>query len=141
LRIRRLDPGLPMPGHAHPGDAGIDLFAAKDVDLAPFERTLMSTGVAVAIPRGCAGFVQPRSGRAIREGLAFVNSPGLIDSGYRGEIRIVCVNLDATHTLHIRRGERIAQMVVQRVEEVERVEVTELDDTARGEGGLGSTGD
>jgi dUTP pyrophosphatase len=140
LRVKRLDRGLPLPDYAHQGDAGLDLFAAEDVTLSPGHRSLVGTGVAVAIPEGFAGFVQPRSGLAVRQGLSFVNTPGLIDSHYRGEIRVVAVNLDPTSTIEIRRGDRIAQLVVQRVERCTLVEVDELDDTARGEGGFGSTG-
>lgn len=140
LDILRLDPDLPLPSYAHPGDAGLDLFAATDVVLVPFERALVPTGVAVAIPEGHAGFVQPRSGLALRSGLSFVNTPGLIDSHYRGEIKIVAVNLDPTTPIEISRGDRIAQLVVQRVERCELIELDELPETARGEGGFGSTG-
>jgi len=140
LPILRLDQDLPLPAYAHEGDAGLDLFAASDVTLAPFERALIPTGVAVAIPHGHAGFVQPRSGLAVRSGLSFVNTPGLIDSRYRGEIKIIAVNLDATVPIEIRRGDRIAQLVVQPIVHCLPVEVDTLDDTARGEGGFGSTG-
>jgi dUTP pyrophosphatase len=129
-----------MPAYAHEGDAGLDLYAASDVTLAPSERALIPTGVAVAIPDGYAGFVQPRSGLAIRSGLSFVNTPGLIDSRYRGEIKIVAVNLDPVLPITIHRGDRIAQMVVQQVAHCEPVESDHLDDTTRGEGGFGSTG-
>jgi dUTP pyrophosphatase len=140
LPIQRLDPDLPMPAYAHEGDAGLDLYAAGDVTLAPFERALVPTGVAVAIPDGHAGFVQPRSGLAARSGLSFVNTPGLIDSRYRGEIKIVAVNLDPSTPIVIMRGDRIAQLVVQPVTFCEPVETAELDSTVRGEGGFGSTG-
>lgn len=140
LRIRRIDPDLPLPAYAHDGDAGLDLYAAEDRLLAPFERALIRTGIAVAIPVGYAGFVQPRSGLAIRRGLSFVNTPGLIDSHYRGEIQLIAINLDPLDTLEIARGERIAQLVIQRVEQANLIEVDELDDTTRGEGGFGSTG-
>jgi dUTP pyrophosphatase len=140
LPIQRLDPGLPVPAYAHEGDAGLDLYAAADVTLAPFERGLVPTGVAVAIPDGHAGFVQPRSGSALRSGLSFVNTPGLIDSRYRGEIKVIAVNLDATEPIVIRRGDRIAQLVIQPVVSCEVVETASLDDTTRGEGGFGSTG-
>lgn len=140
LRVHRLDPGLPLPTYAHDGDAGLDLHSAEDRTLAPFERALVGTGIAVAIPEGYAGFVQPRSGLAIRRGLTFVNTPGLIDSHYRGEIRLIVINLDPSQPLSLARGEKIAQLVVQRVEHVAIVEVDELDATARGEGGFGSTG-
>jgi dUTP pyrophosphatase len=140
LDILRLDQDLPLPSYAHLGDAGLDLFAAADVVLAPFERALVPTGVAVAIPEGFAGFVQPRSGLALRSGLSFVNTPGLIDSHYRGEIKIIAVNLDPTTPIRIARGDRIAQLVVQLVARCEPVEVDELSGTARGEGGFGSSG-
>ncbi len=140
LEVTRLDAGLPLPRYAHEGDAGLDLYAAADAVLAPQERALIPTGLAVAIPEGHAGFVQPRSGHAIRRGLGFVNAPGLIDSRYRGEIRLVAINLDAAETLTIERGEKIAQLVVQPVVTVDVVEVDTLDETARGDGGFGSTG-
>jgi dUTP pyrophosphatase len=140
LPIQRLDPDLPMPRYAHEGDAGLDLYAAADVTLAPFERALVPTGIAIAIPDGHAGFVQPRSGLAIRSGLSFVNTPGLIDSRFRGEIKVIAVNLDALTPIVINRGDRIAQLVIQPVTHCEPVETTELDGTARGEDGFGSTG-
>ena len=140
LLIRRIDPDLPLPAYAHNGDAGLDLYAAEDRLLAPFERALIRTGIAVAIPVGYAGFVQPRSGLAIRRGLSFVNTPGLIDSHYRGEIQLIAINLDPLDTLGITRGERIAQLVIQRVEQANLIEVDGLDETTRGEGGFGSTG-
>ena len=140
LEVTRLDPALPLPRYAHQGDAGLDLYAAADAELAPHERALIPTGLAVAIPEGHAGFVQPRSGHAIRRGLGFVNAPGLIDSHYRGEIKLVAINLDANETLTIERGEKIAQLVVQPVVTVDVVEVDSLDETARGDGGFGSTG-
>jgi len=140
LEVLRLFADIPLPAYAHAGDAGLDLTAAADVTLAPFERALVPTGIAVAIPEGYAGFVQPRSGLAIRHGLSFVNTPGLIDSHYRGEISVVAVNLDATAPISIRRGDRIAQLVIQPVASVEVVDVSALDPTVRGEGGFGSTG-
>lgn len=140
LRIKRLDPGLPLPRYAHEGDAGLDLYAAESVTLAPFERALVPTGIAVAIPEGFAGFVQPRSGLAIRHGLSLVNTPGLIDSHYRGEIKIIAINLDPSQTLAINRGDKIAQLVIQPVVRATLIECDELDETARGEGGFGSTG-
>ncbi len=140
LAVKRLDPGLPLPSYAHDGDAGLDLYAANDVSLEPFQRALVSTGIAVAIPDGYAGFVQPRSGLANRLGLSFVNTPGLIDAHYRGEIKIIAINLDPQQTLSLARGERIAQLVVQPVVRVSVIESADLDDTARGEGGFGSTG-
>jgi dUTP pyrophosphatase len=140
LRIKRLDAALPLPAYAQEGDAGMDLLAAEDVTLRPFERALVATGIAVAIPEGYAGFVQPRSGLAIRRGLSLVNTPGLIDSHYRGEIKVIAINLDATEPLHIARGEKVAQFVIQAVERAELQEVDDLDVTVRGEGGFGSTG-
>jgi len=140
LRIRRLDPELQLPRYAHAGDAGMDLFAAEDVELRPFERALIPTGIAVAIPDGYAGFVQPRSGLAIKRGLSLVNTPGLIDSHYRGEIKVIAVNLDAHIPISIKRGDKIAQFVIQSVVCADLIEVAELDETARGEGGFGSTG-
>ena len=140
LPIKRLDSGLPLPTYAHDGDAGLDLFSAIDCTIAPGARTLVPTGIAVAIPEGFAGFVQPRSGRALKDGLSFANSPGLIDAHYRGEIKVIAVNLDAQTPIHIARGDKVAQLVIQRVERMELAEVDDLGDTARGEGGFGSTG-
>ena len=140
ILVQRLDAGVPMPSRAHPGDAGLDLHAAEDVSLKPGERASVPTGIAVAIPKGCAGFVVPRSGLAAKHGIGVVNAPGLIDSGYRGEIRVLLVNLDQNEAFELRRGERIAQLVIQRVEEATLREVGELPPSARGEGGFGSTG-
>lgn len=140
LRVKRLDSGLPLPSYAHDGDAGLDLYSAADTVLSPGTRELVPTGIAVAIPDGFAGFVQPRSGRAVRDGLSFVNTPGLIDSHYRGEIKVIAVNLDPSRDLMIARGDKIAQLVLQRVERATLVEVDDLGETARGEGGFGSTG-
>ena len=145
LAVVRLDRDLPMPTRAHDGDAGVDLCSAEDVELAPGQRALVSTGVAVAIPHGMVGLVHPRSGLAARVGLSIVNSPGTIDAGYRGEIRIALINLDPATPIVIRRGDRIAQLVVQRVELPELVEVASFDeaglaDTSRGQGGHGSSG-
>lgn len=140
LSVTRLDKNLPLPRYARGGDAGLDLLSAEDVVLAPGERAAVPTGIRVAIPAGRAGFVLARSGRALKEGMALANAPGLIDSGYRGEIKVIVVNLDPHEKISIRRGEKIAQLVVQRVEEVELVEVEELPPSDRGEGGLGSTG-
>ena len=136
----RLDADLPIPGYARSGDAGLDLLTAEDVEIAPGERNAVPTGIAVAIPEGYAGFVHARSGRALREGLALVNAPGLIDAGYRGEIRVLVVNLDPSEPIVVRRKDKIAQLVVQRVESAELVEVDELPASQRGEGGFGSTG-
>lgn len=140
MSIKRTDDGLPLPRYAHEGDAGLDLYAAEDATIAPGHRQLIGTGIAVAIPDGHAGFVQPRSGLAIRHGLSLVNTPGLIDSHYRGEIKVIAVNLDHETPIEVRRGDKIAQLVIQRVERMELVEVDELDTTVRGEGGFGSTG-
>lgn len=140
MTIKRLDPDLPMPRYAHEGDAGLDLYAAEDAILAPFERALIATGIAVAIPQGFAGFVQPRSGLAIKQGLSLVNTPGLIDSHYRGEIKVIAINLDATTPIAVTRGDKIAQLVIQPVACVQLESVDELDVTVRGEGGFGSTG-
>src|ERR1039457_1153745 len=122
--IKRLDPEIPLPVRAHPGDAGADLFAAADVELAPGQRAVVPTGVAVALPDGYAAFVHPRSGLAARHGVTLVNAPGTIDAGYRGEIRVTMLNTDRTIAVRIRRGDRIAQLVVQRVERVVFCEVT-----------------
>jgi dUTP pyrophosphatase len=138
--VVRLDAGLPLPSYAHPGDAGLDLLSTVDVEVAPAQRVLVPTGVAVALPDGYAGFVHPRSGLAIREGLTVANAPGTIDAGYRGEIKVALVNLDAERTVSVHRGERIAQLVVQRVEQVLFHEVERLPGSARAGGGFGSTG-
>jgi len=138
--VTRLDPGLPVPAYARHGDAGVDLHITADVVLAPGERALVGTGVAIALPVGYAGFVHPRSGLAARSGLSIVNAPGTVDSGYRGEIRVCLINHDPRAELRLRRGDRIAQLVVQRVEHVRFVEVTELPGSERGAGGYGSTG-
>ena len=140
LPIKRLDPSVELPSYAYAGDAGLDLRANEDVTLAPHERRLVSTGLAVAIPEGYAGFVQPRSGLALREGLSMANTPGLVDSHYRGELKVCAVNLDDETPIRIERGERIAQLVIQRVPVVELVVVDELDETDRGSGGFGSSG-
>jgi dUTP pyrophosphatase len=145
LAVVRLDRELPMPSRAHDGDAGVDLYSALDVELAPGQRALVPTGVAVAIPYGMVGLVHPRSGLAARVGLSIVNSPGTIDAGYRGEIKVALINLDAQTPIVVHRGDRIAQLLVQRVELPELVEVTSFDeaglaDTSRGDGGHGSSG-
>jgi dUTP pyrophosphatase len=138
--VQRLDPELPLPAYALPGDAGADIVTAADVTLAPGERAVLPTGLAIALPAGHAAFVHPRSGLAARAGLALVNAPGTIDAGYRGEIKVIVINHDPAEPLHLRRGERIAQLVVQRVEAAEFVEVAELPGSDRGAGGHGSTG-
>lgn len=140
IQILRLDPELPVPAYAHPGDAGADLFAREDVLLDPGERRLVPTGVALALPEGYAAFVHPRSGLANRHGLSIVNAPGTVDAGYRGEIQVCLVNLDPHEPIKLARGDRIAQLVIQQVSVAEFVEVAELPDSVRGEGGYGSTG-
>lgn len=138
--IQLLDRDLDAPAYAYPGDAGLDLRSSVTIDLAPFERALVPVGVAVAIPRGYAGFVLPRSGSAIKHGLSLVNAPGLIDSDYRGEIQAVAINLDPNETLSIKRGDRIAQLVIMEVPSVSLSQTAELDETKRGAGGFGSSG-
>ena len=138
--IKRLDPTVELPRYAYPGDAGLDIRANETVDIPPLARVLISTGLAVAIPDGFAGFMQPRSGMALKKGLSIANTPGLIDAQYRGELKVIAVNLDTHETIHIEKGERIAQLVIQEVPGVELVEVDELDDTERGSGGFGSSG-
>ena len=138
--IRRIDDGLPLPGQAHPGDAGVDLYTAVDVELRPGERVMVPTGIAIALPDGYAGFVHPRSGLAAKYGVTLVNAPGTIDAGYRGEIKVILLNTDRGRPVSLRRGDRIAQLVVQRVEQVTFREVPALPDSARGENGFGSTG-
>ncbi|HKP12651.1 MAG TPA: dUTP diphosphatase [Blastocatellia bacterium] len=140
LKIKMLDDGLPVPRYQHDGDAGLDLPSRVDCRLGPGERARIPTGVAVAIPRGYAGFVMVRSGLAARHGISCVNSPGLIDAGYRGEIIVILLNTDRREPFAIRRGDRIAQLVLQRVVEAAVTAVDELDETARGSGGFGSTG-
>jgi dUTP pyrophosphatase len=138
--IHRLDPDLPLPAYAHPGDAGLDLYAREPVTLAPGERRLVPTGVAIALPDGYAAFVHPRSGLAARHGVGVVNGPGTIDAGYRGEIKVILINLDPQAAVTLDRGDRIAQLVVQEVPRVTLVEVTGLPGSARDTGGFGSTG-
>jgi dUTP pyrophosphatase len=139
IPVLRLDPSLPLPQQAHRGDGGVDLRAAEDVELQPGERALVPTGIAVAIPEGHAGLVTPRSGLAVRHGVTVLNGPGLVDAGYRGELKVALVNLGGARHL-IERGERIAQLVVVAVAAVELVAVDSLPDSPRGEGGFGSTG-
>jgi len=140
VMLRRLDPGLPAPGYAHPGDAGADLRTSLDVTLAPGERRAVPTGGAIALPEGFAAFVHPRSGLAARSGLTVVNAPGTVDAGYRGEIQVTLLNTDAAVPVDLRRGDRIAQLVVQRVSRARFVEVDDLPGSVRGIGGFGSTG-
>ncbi|MFB7493742.1 dUTP diphosphatase [Streptomyces sp. NPDC056161] len=138
--IRRVDPDVPLPAYAHPGDAGADLRTTLRCELAPGERTVLPTGVSIALPEGYAAFVHPRSGLAARCGVALVNAPGTVDAGYRGEIKVIVVNLDPRESVRFERFDRIAQLVVQQVERVRFQEVAELPDSARAEGGFGSTG-
>lgn len=138
--IVRLDEALPLPSYAHPGDAAVDLYATTDVVLQPGRRSVVGTGVAIALPAGYAAFVHPRSGLALRHGLTMVNAPGTIDAGYRGEISVLLLNTDPDHAIELRRGDRIAQLVVQRVADVVLHEVQRLPGTHRGAGGFGSTG-
>ena len=141
IPIRQLDPDLPVPAYAHPGDAGADLLAREDAVLEPGGgRALIPTGVALAIPDGYAGFVQPRSGLALRHGVTCLNTPGLIDSGYRDELKVILVNTDPREEYKVRRGDRIAQLVIKAVERVTFEPVDELPSSTRGTGGFGSTG-
>lgn len=138
--IRRLDPGMPLPSYARPGDAGADLASAQDVELGPGERMLVGTGLAIALPAGYAAFVLPRSGLAARYGVTLINAPGTVDAGYRGEIKVTLLNTDAENPVSFKRGDRIAQLVVQRVERAVFHEAAVLPGSARGDGGFGSTG-
>jgi dUTP pyrophosphatase len=138
--VQRLDPDLPLPAYALPGDAGADVVTAVDAEIGPGERAVLPTGIAVALPEGFAAFVHPRSGLAARFGVGLVNSPGTIDAGYRGEIKVIVINHDPREGLRLHRGDRIAQLVIQRVEHAAFVEVDELPGSVRGAGGHGSTG-
>ncbi|UYM05258.1 dUTP diphosphatase [Solicola gregarius] len=140
VAIRRIDTDVPLPAYAHDGDAGADLVTTVDVRISPGERAVVPTGIALALPPGYAGFVHPRSGLAARRGLSIVNAPGTIDAGYRGEVKVCLVNLDPAEPIALVRGDRIAQLVIQRVERARFVEVAALPDTVRGAGGYGSTG-
>jgi dUTP pyrophosphatase len=140
LLVQRLDPELPLPTYSHPGDAGADLVARTDVTLAPGARATVPTGIAIALPDGYAAFVHPRSGLAARHGVTIVNAPGTVDAGYRGEVKVTLINTDSTEQVQIRRGDRIAQLVVQRVERAEFVEVERLPGSDRGADGHGSKG-
>jgi len=141
LPVLRLDPDLPLPAYARAGDAGVDLLAREDVTLEPGGgRALIPTGIAIALPDGYAGFVQPRSGLAVKHGVTCLNTPGLIDSGYRGELKVCLINHDPTEPFVVTRGERIAQLVVQAVAQVEFVEVESLEESERGDKGFGSSG-
>lgn len=138
--VRRLDLDLPLPSYTHPGDAGVDLLTTIDAVVPPGERVLLPTGIAIALPEGYAAFVHPRSGLAVKHGVSLVNAPGTIDAGYRGEIAVSLVNLDPHEPVVLHRGDRIAQLVVQRVEHAVLHEVTTLPGSDRGEGGFGSSG-
>ena len=145
VAVQRLDPSATLPSYAHPGDAGADLYAAEDAVIAPGERKLVRTGIAIALPVGYVGLVHPRSGLAAKQGLTVLNAPGTVDAGYRGEIKVNLINHDPVNTAKIVRGDRIAQLVVQRVErahfhDIEEAGVGNLSDSARGTGGHGSTG-
>ncbi|TLM86664.1 dUTP diphosphatase [Pseudarthrobacter sp. NamE2] len=140
VQLKMLDPGLEPPSYAHPGDAGADLRAREDVVLRPGERKLVPTGVSIALPYGFVALIHPRSGLATKHGLTVVNAPGTVDAGYRGEIAVTLLNTDASQPIELRRGDRIAQMVIQRVEHAQFVPVTELSGSVRGTGGFGSTG-
>lgn len=138
--IKRLDPDLPLPNYAKPGDAGADIYSRIDIELNPGERKLIPTGIAIALPPGFAAFVHPRSGRAIKEGLGMVNAPGTVDAAYRGELQVILINHDSQNSISIKRGERIAQLVIQKVERAEFIELEELPGSSRGTSGFGSTG-
>lgn len=140
MLLARLDPGVPLPSYAHPGDAGADLVTTSDLVLPPGERAMVGTGVAIALPPGYAAFVHPRSGLAARFGLSIVNAPGTIDAGYRGEIRVCLINHDPREPVVLRRGDRIAQLIVQQVARAMFMQVSELPPSQRGDGGYGSTG-
>jgi dUTP pyrophosphatase len=138
--LQRIDPDVPVPSYAHPGDAGVDLVTTVDAEVAPGERVLLPTGIAIALPEGYAAFVHPRSGLAVKHGVSLVNAPGTVDAGYRGEIKVSLVNLDPREPVVLHRGDRIAQLVVQKVEHAVFHEVERLPGSDRGEGGFGSSG-
>jgi dUTP pyrophosphatase len=138
--LRRLDPSVPVPAYAHPGDAGLDLITTESAELPPGERAVLPTGISLALPDGYAAFVHPRSGLAARLGVTIVNAPGTVDAGYRGEIKVTLLNTDIRSTVRLQRGDRIAQLVIQRVERAVFHEVETLPGSARGDGGFGSTG-
>ena len=140
VAIHLLDPELPVPAYAHPGDAGADLVAREDATLGPGERALVPTGVSIALPPGHVALIHPRSGLAARHGLSIVNTPGTVDAGYRGEIKVLLINHDPREAVTVRRGDRIAQLVIQRFERAAFVPVDALPDSVRGTGGYGSTG-
>jgi dUTP pyrophosphatase len=140
ILIRRLDASVPLPSYAHPGDAGADLTTTVDVELKPGERAMVPTGISIALPDGFVALVHPRSGLAAKFGVSIVNAPGTVDAGYRGEIKVMLINLDPAEPVVLRRGDRIAQLVIQRFEHASFVEVDTLPESVRGEGGYGSTG-
>ena len=140
IPLTALVDGVEIPSYAYPGDAGMDLRSIESLEIKPFERTLVSTGIAIAIPEGYAGFVQPRSGLAIKQGVTVLNTPGLIDSHYRGELKVALINLDPNNVFQVKPGDRIAQLVIQPISLCTPVEVDELDETERGVGGFGSSG-
>jgi dUTP pyrophosphatase len=140
IAVVRLDPDLPLPTYAHPGDAGADLHTTVDITLGPGERAMVPTGVSIALPDGYVALVHPRSGLAARHGISIVNSPGTVDAGYRGEIKVLLINHDPTESATLARGDRIAQLVIQKFERARFVEVGVLPDSVRGAGGYGSTG-
>jgi len=140
IKIKILDRSIPVPKYAHTGDAGLDLCSSINCELRPFERKKIPTGIKISIPQGYAGFIQPRSGLAAKNGISIVNTPGLIDSGYRGEVCAILINLDPENVFKVKKGDKICQLVIQKVEKF-NLEITEdLDETSRGEGGFGSTG-
>ena len=138
--IKRLDPGVPLPSYAKGGDAGADIVTAIDITLAPGERSLVPTGISIALPDGYVALVHPRSGLAIKHGITMVNSPGTVDAGYRGELKLILINHDPKESVSFKRGDRVAQLVIQQVERAEFVEVEELPGSGRGTDGFGSTG-
>ena len=140
IKLQQLDPDLPVPKYAHRNDAGCDLYSRSDLILKPGERALMPTGIQIAIPVGYAGFIQPRSGIALTHGISIVNSPGIIDSSYRGEIKVILINLDKKKTVKLKKGEKVCQLTIQKVEKADFELVDDLDKTERGGGGFGSTG-
>ncbi|HET6651574.1 MAG TPA: dUTP diphosphatase [Nocardioides sp.] len=140
ILVSRLDDEVPLPSYAHPGDAGADLTTTVDVRLEPGERAMVPTGISVALPEGYVALVHPRSGLAARFGVSIVNTPGTVDAGYRGEVKVMLINLDPTSPVELRRGDRIAQLVIQQVEHARFIEVDRLPESVRGDGGYGSTG-
>ncbi|MEW6189313.1 MAG: dUTP diphosphatase [Actinomycetota bacterium] len=140
VKLKQLDKDLPIPRYAHDGDAGCDLYSRIDIILEPGERALIPTGIALSIPLGYAGFIQPRSGLALKHGISILNTPGLIDSHYRGEICVILINQDTRKSFEVKRGDKIAQLIIQRIENITFRVVSELDATGRGSGGFGSSG-